>query len=82
MKAWIEKIQKKVNKDQEDIKNKQIEMNNTITGRKTALERINSRITEAEGQISELGDRTVEITATEQIKEKRMKGIEDSLRDL
>ena len=48
---------------------------------KNTLEGINNRITEAEEQISELEDRTVEITAEEQNKEKRMKNIEDSLRD-
>ena len=46
-------------------------MNNT-------LEEINSRITEAEEQISKLEDRMVEITA----KKNRMKRNEDSLRDL
>ena len=45
-------------------------------------EGINSRITEAKEQISELKDRIVEITAMEQNKEKRMKRIEDSLREL
>ena len=49
---------------------------------KNTLEGINSRINEAEEQISELEDRVVEITATEQNKEKRMKGNGDSLRDL
>jgi len=39
---------------------------------KNTLEVISSRITEAE-QISELGDRGVEISATKQNKEKRMK---------
>ena len=44
------------------------------------LEGINSRVTEAE-QISDLEDRMVEITATEQNIEKRMKyKKEDSLR--
>ena len=57
-------------------------MNNTITKIKNTLEGINSRITEAEERISELEDRMVEITAVEQNKEKRMKKIEDSLRDL
>ena len=57
-------------------------MNNTITEIKNSLEGINSRITEAEEQRSEVEDRMVEITATEQSKEKRMKRIEDSLRDL
>ena len=49
---------------------------------KNTLEGINSRITEAEEQISDLEDRMVEFTAEEQNKEKRMKRIEDSLRDL
>ena len=46
-------------------------MNNTITEMKNAQEGINSRITEAEEWISELEDRMVEITATEQNKEKK-----------
>ena len=49
---------------------------------KNTLERINSSITEAEEQISDLEDRMVEFTAMEQSKEKRMKTNEDSLRDL
>ena len=49
---------------------------------KNTQEGINSRITEAEEQLSELEDRMVEITAEEQNKEKRMKRIEDSPRDL
>ena len=49
---------------------------------KTTLEGINSRITEAEEQISDLEDRMLEFTAVEQTKEKRMKRNEDSLRDL
>ena len=49
---------------------------------KNSLEGINIRITEAEEQISDLEDKTIEITVTEQNKEKRMKRIEDSLRDL
>ena len=57
-------------------------MNNTRTEMKNTLEGINSRITEAEEQISGLDDRTVEFTAAEQNKEKRMKRNEDSLRDL
>ena len=40
---------------------------------KNTLEGINSRITEAEERISDLEDRMVEITATEQNKEKRIK---------
>ena len=57
-------------------------MNTTITEKKTTLEGINSRITEAEEQISDLEDRMVEFTAVEQNKDKRMKRNEDSLREL
>ena len=81
MEAKIEKMQEMCNKDLEEIKNKQTEMNNRIE-MKTTLEGINSRITEAEEWISDLEDRMVEFTAAEQTKEKRMKRNEDSLRDL
>ena len=64
MEAKIEKIQEMFTKDLEELKNKPTEMNNT-------LERLNSRITEAEEQVNELDDRTVEITAAEQNTEKR-----------
>ena len=57
-------------------------MNNTINEIKNFLEGINSRITEAEEWMSDLEDKIVEITTAEQNKEKRMKRIEDSLRDL
>ena len=57
-------------------------MNNTINEIKNSLEGINSRITETEERISGLEDKIVEITTTEQKKEKRMKRIEDTLRDL
>ena len=57
-------------------------MTNTITEMKTTLEGINSRVTEAEEQISDLEDRMVEFNGAEQNKEKRMKRNEDSLRDL
>ena len=56
-------------------------MNNTMNEIKYSLEGINSRITVAE-RISDLEGKTVEITTAEQNKEKRMKKIEDSLRDL
>ena len=46
-------------------------MNNTITEIKNTLEGINSRIMETEEWISELEDRMVEITATEQNKERK-----------
>ena len=47
-------------------------LKNTVTEIKNTLGGINSRITESEEWISELEDRIVEITATEQNKEKRM----------
>ena len=45
-------------------------MNNKINEIKNSLEGINSRITEAEEWISDLGDKIVEITTTEQNKQK------------
>ena len=57
-------------------------MNNTINEIKNSLEGINSRITEAEERIRDLEDKIVEITTTEQNKEKRVNRIDDSLRDL
>ena len=57
-------------------------MKNTMNEMKNSLEGINSRTTEAEKQITDLEDKIVEITNSEQNKEKRMKRIEDSLRDL
>ena len=77
----MEKIQETFNKDLEELKCKQTMMNTTINEIKNPLQGIDSRITEAE-QISDLKDRIVEITTTEQSKEKRMKRIEDTLRDL
>ena len=57
-------------------------MNNTINEIKNSLEGINSRITDTEEGINDLEDKIGEITTSEQKKEKRMKRIEDSLRDL
>ena len=56
-------------------------MNNQINEIKNSLEGINSRITEAEERISDLEDKIVEITTAEQNKQKRMKRIEDGVRD-
>ena len=78
----MEKIQETFNKGLEELNSKQTMMNNTINETKNSLEGINSRITEAEERISDLEDKIVEITTAEQNKEKRMKRIEDSLRDL
>ena len=57
-------------------------MNNTINEIKNSLEGINSRITEAEERISDQEDKIVKITTAEHNKEKRMKRIEDTLRDI
>ena len=64
------------------LKNKQTEMNKTISEMKNTLEGINSRVTEAEERIINPENRMVEIKAPEQNKEKRMKRNGDSLRDL
>ena len=56
-------------------------MSNTTTEMKNTLEGT-TRLIEAEEWISELEDGMVGITAEEQNREKRMKRIEDSLRDL
>ena len=77
----MEKIQGMFNKDTEELKSKQTVMENTINEIKNSLQGINSRITEAEEHISDLEEKIVEITTAEQNKEKRMKRIEDSLRD-
>ena len=61
----MEKVQEMFTKDLEELKNKQTRMNNTLEGS-------NSRITEAEEWISDVKDRVVKITATEQNIEKRM----------
>ena len=66
----MEKIQETFNKDLEKLKSKQTMMNNTINEIKISLEGINSRITEAEERISDLEDKIVEITTSEQNKKK------------
>ena len=57
-------------------------MKNTITEMKNTLEGIISILSDTEEWISDLEDKKVEITAREQNKEKRMKRIDDNLRDL
>ena len=77
----MEKIQETFYKELE-LKSKQTMRNDTINEIKSSLEGINSRRIEAEERISDLEHKIVEITTAEQNKEKRMKRIEDSLRDL
>ena len=79
--AKIDELEETFKKGIEDLKIQQAEMKNTITEIKNSLEE-NSTIQEAEEQISEVEDRLVEITDVEQNKEKRMKRIEDSLKEL
>ena len=58
-------------------------MNNTITEVKNTLDRINNKINEAEEWVSELEERLVKITATEENKEKKNEKIwEQSKRPL
>ena len=78
----METMQESINKDLEELKNKHTETNNAITEIKNTLEEINSTISEEEEWIIELEGRMVEVTAEEQNKGKRMKRIENSLRDL
>ena len=78
----MDKIQETLKKDLEELKSKQTMMNNTRNEIKNSIEGINSRITEALERKNDLEDKIVEITTAEQNKEKRMKRIEDSLRDL
>ena len=77
----MEKIQETFNKELQELKCKQTVMNNTINEIENSLQVINSRITEGEERISDLEDKIVEITTAEKNREKRMKRIEDSLRD-
>ena len=76
----MEKMQESINEDLEELKNKHVETNNTITEIKITLEGINSRISEAEEWISELEDKMVEISSGEKNKVKRIKRTEDSLK--
>ena len=77
----MEKIQETFNKDIEEPKSKQT-MNNTINEIKNSLEGINSRITEAEERRRNLEDKIMVLNIAEENKEKRMKRIQDTLRDI
>ena len=69
METQTKKIQEMLNRDLEEVKNK--EMKNTITVKKNTLEEINSRVNEAEKWISELKDKMVEITVMEKSEKER-----------
>ena len=64
----MKKMQGLISKDLEEWKNKHTETNSTITEIKNTLKGINSRISIAEEQFSELEDKMVEITSEEQNK--------------
>ena len=68
-------------KEIEDLKNKQAEMNNTRIEMKNLLEGINSWIQEAEEQISRMEDSWWKSVTQNRIKKKRMKRNGDSLRE-
>ena len=59
-----------------------VEQHNKWNEIENSLKEINTRITEAEEWINDLEYKTVEITTAEQNKEKSMKRVEDSLRDI
>ena len=66
----MEKIQETFSKKLEEIKTKETMMYNKINEIKNSPEGINSRITEAEERISDMGDKIVKIMTAEQNKEK------------
>ena len=81
----MDNLQEALTKEIQDRKLKQEEMQNTITEIKNSPEAANSRIQEAEEQISEVEDRLVEITEitdAEQKREKRLKTNAESQRTL
>ena len=71
-----------INKEWENIKKNQSEMKNTILEIKNSIEVLNSRVDDTEEQIGELEERLEEITQAEQIKEKRIRQNENSLRKI
>ena len=71
-----------MNKDLEELRNKNTETNNMIIQMNNTVKGINSRISEAEKQFSELKERMVEINAEEQNNVKSVQRTEHSLRDL
>uniref|UniRef100_A0A8D0NV23 L1 transposable element RRM domain-containing protein n=1 Tax=Sus scrofa TaxID=9823 RepID=A0A8D0NV23_PIG len=75
-------MRRNVYKGIEDLKIQQAEMINTIAKIKNSLEGNNNKKQEAEEQKSNMEDRLVEITDVEWNEEKRIKRIEDSLKEL
>ena len=75
----VARIKEMYNKDLEELKSKQTEMNNTITEMKNTLEGINSRIIETEKWICEL--KTEWWKPLLHNRRKKSERYEDSLRD-
>ena len=80
LEAKTDKLKETLSKEIEDLKIKQAEMQNIITEVKISLEGNKSRKQAAGEQINEMEDRLVEITDTEQTREKRLKRNEGGLR--
>lgn len=81
----IDKYRENFNKEIKYIrksKTQGIERKNTITGLKNKLEGLNSRLDETEEGIIDLEDVAVELTQTEQQKEKVILKSKDILKDM
>ena len=80
----MKQMQESINKDLEELKNKHTETIQLLKliNLSDALGGVNSRMSEAKEQISELEDKMMELTSEEQNKVKRMKRTKDHLRDL
>ena len=78
----MKKMQELINKDLEELKNKQTETNNTITEIKNTLEKPIAEYLKQKNESVSWKIKMVEITSEEQNKVKRMKTTEDSHRDL
>ena len=70
LEAKIDDLQQTLSKEIQNLKLNQAEMQNTITEIKNSLEASNSRIQEAEEQISKMEDRLVEIIDAQWKREK------------
>ena len=75
-------LSENINKEMKDIKKNQSEKKKTILENEKFTRGIQKQSRDTEEWISELDERLEEITQAEQVKEKRIKKSEDSLRDL
>ena len=69
------------NKEGENIGKKQLKLKTTITEKKNTLDGIKSRQNDTKEWVSNLKDKVMEITQSEQQREKRIKKNKNSLRD-